>query len=131
MIFFRNIQPAWALRIGLGLMYVYSGTSLIRQPFDWQGFLPMWFADAVSRLMPLASYLRLQGVGELFLAAVMLAWVAPRRLLMLASGVAALELSGILALSGVDLITFRDIGLLGAALGLFLLVVQSADTRQS
>lgn len=116
-----SLHPAWPLRIGLGLMYVYSGISLIRNPFDWQGFLPVWFSAAVNRVMPLETYLAIQGVGELALAAVFLGWLVPFWVVRIAAGLAALEISGILLFTGVDLITFRDIGLLGAATALFML----------
>lgn len=115
-------SPEWPLRLGLGLMYVYSGISLLRQPLDWQGFLPMWFSDAVVRFLPLATYLAIQGAGELVLAAAFLAWFLPRGLVRIAAGLAALEMLGILVLTGIDLITFRDVGLLGGALALFILL---------
>ena len=119
--FFENIQPAWALRIGLGFMYVYSGTSLIRQPLDWQGFLPPWFGDMVSRFLPLPTYLAIQGVGELAMAAAFLLPFAPLFLVRIAAVVATIEFVGILLFTGLDLVTFRDIGLIGAAAALALL----------
>lgn len=116
-----RIRPEWPLRIGLGLMYVYSGTSLIRHPLDWQGYLPQWFSDAVSRLVPLTAYLKVQGVGELALALVFLAWFLPHSLVRIAAALAALEMLGGLLFVGIDLVTFRDIGLLGGAAALFVM----------
>ena len=116
-----NIRAEWPLRIGLGLMYLYSGLSLVRHPLDWQGFLPMWFSDAVSRIVPLTAYLKVQGIGELALAFVLLAWFLPQGLVRIAAGLAALEMAGILLFTGIDLVTFRDIGLLGAATALWVL----------
>lgn len=118
---FEKIRPEWPLRLGLGLVYVYSGLDLIRHPLNWQGFLPAWFSAAVDHIMPLPAYLALQGGGELAMAAVFLIWFMPRWVVRLAASLAALEMLGILFLSGVDLITFRDLGLLGAALALAVL----------
>ncbi len=117
------LRPAWLLRIGLGLMYVYSGVSLIRHPYDWQGFLPPWFGELVSRFLPLETYLALQGTGELVMAAIFLLPFMPLIAVRVAAIAAALEFAGILLLTGLDLITFRDIGLLGAAFGLFLITL--------
>lgn len=103
-------------------MYVYSGTSLIRQPLDWQGFLPPWFGDMVSRFLPLPTYLAFQGAGELALAALFLLPFVPLVFVRIAAVVAAFEFAGILLFTGLDLITFRDIGLLGAAVALALLI---------
>lgn len=118
---FSNIHPAWPLRIGLGLMYVYSGLSLIRQPLHWQGFLPPWFADFVSRFLPLPTYLTIQGMGELALAAIFLLPFVPFAVARIAAVAAAMEFAGVLAFTGLDLVTFRDIGLFGAAVALALL----------
>ncbi|MBI4132201.1 MAG: hypothetical protein HY474_01070 [Candidatus Sungbacteria bacterium] len=114
----RKFHPLWALRIGLGLMYVYSGTSLIRQPLDWQGFLPPWFGDFVGRFMPLPTYFAIQGAGELVMAAVFILPLVPLYVVRIAAVAAALEFAGILLFTGLDLVTFRDIGLLGAAVAL-------------
>ncbi len=116
--------PIWILRIGLGLMFAYSGTSLIRHPLDWQGFLPPWFGELVSRFLPLPTYLAFQGIGELVMAAVFLLPFMPRNIVRVAAMAAALEFAGILLFTGLDLITFRDIGLLGAAAALSALTVR-------
>lgn len=117
----RRIAPEWPLRIGLGFMYIYSGISLIRNPVEWVGFLPPWFAGVVGSLMPLNTYLLIQGLGELMIALIFLGWFLPRWLVRLGTAVAAIEMVGIVLLAGVDFITFRDLGLLGGTLALFLL----------
>ena len=124
--FLQKIHPAWPLRIGLGLMFVYSGTGLIRQPLDWQGFLPPWFGGFVGNFLPLPTYLAIQGAGELLMAAVFLLPFVPLLIVRVAAVVAALEFAGILLFTGLDLVTFRDIGLLGGAIALALL----ADRRR-
>ena len=116
--FLSKIPAEWPLRLGLGLMYLYSGQSLIREPLNWQGFLPSWFAEIVGGLMPLESYLRLQGAGELAIAFLFLAWFLGRFAVRAAAALAVLEMLFILIFVGINLITFRDIGLLGGALAL-------------
>lgn len=118
------LHPARVLRIGLGLMYVYSGVSLIRHPFDWQGFLPPWFGELISRFLPLPIYLAVQGAGELLLALVFLLPFVPLAAVRIAAVASAFEFAGILLLTGLDLITFRDIGLLGASLALLALMLE-------
>lgn len=116
----RRISPEWPLRIGLGLMYVYSGAGLIRNPTDWIGFLPQWFASIISVFLPLDLYLAIQGAVEIVIAVIFFVWFLPRRLVRLAALAAAIEMAGIIFLAGVDLVTFRDLGLLGGALALLL-----------
>lgn len=105
---------AWALRLGLALTYLYSGTHLISDPGPWLGYLPEWFKN----LLPLAPelYLQLQGGVELFLAASFLTGAG----IQWAALVSSAEIAGILLFYGVDLISFRDLAVLGAAISLFL-----------
>ncbi len=125
--FFKRIRPEAPLRLGLGLMYIYSGWDLIVNPSHWQGFAPAWFERMVGILMPMDTYLRLQGAGELAIALLLLAWFVPRRALRLAALLAALEMAGILILVGIDAITFRDLGLFGGALALWIMSWRGAD----
>lgn len=119
--------PEWPLRVGLGFMYAYSGVSLIRNPVDWVGFLPQWFTSAVSVFLPLNTYLAIQGAGELAIAIIFFAWFLPRWLVCLGAIAAAIEMAGIIFLAGVDLVTFRDVGLLGGALALLLLTYRGSE----
>ncbi len=121
----QQISPVWPLRLGLGLMYLYSGYDLIAYPHHWYGFVPRWFAQALSSMMPLAQYLRLQGAGEIALGLALLGWFLPVTMVRTAAALAALEMAMILLFVGIDPITFRDIGLFGAAAGLFLLLRRS------
>lgn len=116
------MKPEWALRVGLGLMYVYSGYSLASRPEHWYGFAPQWFSDIVGSIMPFDWYLRLQGMGELAIAFVFLAWFLPRIFVRIGSVLNVAEVAGILLLSGIDTITFRDIGLLGGGMALLMIV---------
>lgn len=116
--FFKNIGPAWVLRIGLGVTYLYSGTSLIANPEFWYGFLPGWFSFFVTQLVEVNIYLRVQGVIEVFVGTLFLAWFFKAWALRIALLYSIFGLSVILTFFGIDLITFRDLGLLGAAIAL-------------
>ena len=114
----QKINPVWMLRLGLGLMYLYSGYDLIANPQHWYGFVPRWFSQATTQIASIETYLRLQGAGELALGGLFLAWFLPRSGVRMASILAAGEMALILLFVGVDPITFRDIGLLGTAVAL-------------
>ena len=104
----------WALRLGLVLTYLYSGSYLIFNPEPWLGYLPEWFKN----LLPLAPelYLQLQGGVEIILVVSFLSGIGIRW----AALVSSLEMAGILLFYGVDLVSFRDFAVLGAAISLFL-----------
>lgn len=116
-----KINAEWPLRLGLGAMYLYSGYDLVVNPQHWYGFVPRWFSQTVSAVASVENYLRLQGMGEFLLGILFLAWFLPRGLVRFAALAAAGEMALILLFVGVDPITFRDIGLLGASAALFLL----------
>lgn len=97
-------------------MYAYSGYDLITTPSHWQLFVPAWLLGILSAVgLPAETFLRLQGVVELAMVFVFVAWFLPRRFVFWAAAVSAVELAAILLFFGVDLITFRDIGLVGAS----------------
>lgn len=125
----KTISPEWFLRIGLGIMYLYSGFSLFTEPLNWQGFIPLWLLKFLGNFADTEVFLKIQGIGELFLALFFLAWFIDKRLTKAAAYLAAGEMALIIALVGIDLITFRDIGLLGAALALSALLSRSASAE--
>ncbi|QQG45183.1 MAG: hypothetical protein HYW89_04265 [Candidatus Sungiibacteriota bacterium] len=126
----QKIHPVWALRLGLGLMYLYSGSGLFYNPSDWYGFAPQWFTALVTPFVSIDTYLRMQGVGEFILGLLFLAWFSGKWGVRVASAIATVELAAILIFVGVDLITFRDIGLLGAALALLIISLKSPPGEQ-
>lgn len=126
MIFLRKSNPEWPLRLGLGAMYLYSGYDLFVNPRHWYGFVPQWFSRAiVPEVFPsIDSYLKLQGAGEFLVGLVFLAWFLRRRWVRAAAFLAVVEMALILVFTGVDPITFRDIGLLGAAFALLVITAR-------
>lgn len=123
--FLHTIKPIWALRLTLGIMYLYTGVDFLRAPEHWYGFAPQWFSQLVLQVLPsMDVYLRMQGLGELALSLVFLAWFLPLSAVRVAAFLSALEMALILLLVGIDLVTFRDIPILGASAAVFLMTFQ-------
>lgn len=137
MTFFRKISTEWALRMGFGVMYLYSGTDLMTHPTAWYWALPLWLKNAISAVMPLSTYIRFQGALEIILALALLAWFLKPAIVKWVALMSTLEMAAILLLSLVPFsasnfsITFRDIGLLGGALALFVIVLNKQDIAQA
>ena len=120
-----GIKPIWALRLTLGIMYVYTGVDFLRAPEHWYGFTPPWLSQLILTIFPsMDAYLRMQGVGELMLGLAFLAWFLPSILVRIAALLSTLEIALILLVVGIDLITFRDIPILGASFAVFLMTFQ-------
>jgi len=101
------------LRIGLATVFLYAAISSFLSPNDWIGYLPTFIKD----IFPATVLLNIFSVIELLLAAWLLSGVLTRY----AALVCVVMLAGIVA-SNVTLlpISFRDIGLIFAALALAL-----------
>ena len=115
----KLLTPKLFLRLGLGIMYLYSGFDLIINPQHWYGFMPYRFSQLIISFMPIDTFLIIQGGGEIVLALILLAWFLPGWLVGLVGLLSSIELLLIIIFVGVDPITFRDIGLLGASLSVF------------
>lgn len=123
--FFQKIRPEWPLRLGLGFMYLFSAYDMWTHPTAWYWALrplPQFLQIIINNQIGIDNYLKLQAAGELLLAILFLVWFLPRRVTHYAVGFAALEMFLIVSLVGINAITFRDIGLLGAALALFIIL---------
>ncbi len=127
--FLNKITPEWALRAGLGVMYVYSGADIISHPTAWYWavrplfrFLPLSAQAAFTGPSFMINFLRVQGGVEIIFAIVLLAWFLPKKYAKWVAGLTTLEMAGILFLIPIDAVTFRDFGLLGAGLALFLIL---------
>lgn len=119
--FWKNIKPILPLRIGLGLMYIYSGFSLLSHPERWLGFLPQWFLSLLNLAMTTENYLRIQGAVEMAVGFIFFLWfIKNMNILRGAVIFSVLEMIFILVFVGIDLVTFRDIGLFGAAMSLLI-----------
>lgn len=109
-------------------MYIYSGWSLFKTPTSWTQFVPLWLKNFLTDFnFPITAFVQVQGVVELIFSAILIIWFLPGRLVKWVAIFSTLEMALILWFSGVDLITFRDIGVLGAFFTLFLLYQRRGD----
>lgn len=133
--FLLKVSPEWSLRIGIGIMYLYSGFDLILHPKAWTWALPYWTKQMMGEVMPVETYLQLQGGVEILMALCLLAWfLKQHRLIKYVALLSTLEMAGILMLAFLPwnpnnfLITFRDIGLLGGSLALTAILFQKNES---
>lgn len=105
------LLPVLFLRLGLATMFLYAAIASTLNPDDWVGYLP----KVMTSVVPAEILLRIFSVYELILAAWLLSGVYVRYAALLC----ALTLGGIVVSNfGLIDISFRDIGLMFAALAL-------------
>jgi uncharacterized membrane protein len=108
----RN-APYHILRVGLGVTFAWIGILIFKEPEFWGGFLQPWAAG----LLPVPLEQAMVGTAVLdlliglFLLVDIAAWAAAL--------VGSIHLLIVLTVSGIDVITVRDIGLLAATVSLF------------
>ena len=130
---FQKYAPEWVLRLGFGFMFLYSGIDLIRHPTGWYWAvrpLPWFVQNIINMQIGIDRYLQMQGLSEIIFAIVFLAWFLPAWIVKIVSILIAIEMAAILLLVGVSGDTFRDIGLLGGAITLSLLLIQFKDNQR-
>lgn len=113
-------NPRFFLRAGLGLTYLYSGISIVRNPADWAwviNLLPS-FVQGIVEAIGVNLFLIGQGSLEIIFGLVFISWFLRRRWVKRVAILASLEMTAIIFLVGIDPVTFRDVGLLGGLLAL-------------
>ena len=128
--FFTKLTPLVALRAGLGLMYIYSGYDLFMYPQHWYGFLPSWLSRLAYQIGSVDAYLKFQGAGECLMGVIFLMWFIKGKTLAVTAVLATLEMGLILIWVGIDPITFRDIGLLGASVAVLIMSSENNAEKQ-
>lgn len=103
-------QGPLLLRVGLAFVFVFAGVAALSNPSNWIGYIPTWIQNTLP--FPAEIFLKIHAsadilIGVLLLFGVWIRWVA------LAG---ALFLLSIVIFYGIDEVTFRDIGLIGALL---------------
>ena len=107
----NNMTPL-LLRIGLGVVFLYASISSFTNPQDWVGYFPKFAKDFV----PVGTLLHIFSVYEMILAV----WLLSGKFIQQAAVLVVLTLSGIVLFNfSLLAISFRDIGLIFAALALF------------
>ena len=122
---FKKLNSEWALRLSLGAMYLYSGIDIVRHPSAWTWAirdLPDFIGRIIADEFGIYKFLYIQGVGEVMLALVFIIWLTPRFLVKYAALLSTIEMLAIVFLVGIDAVTFRDLGLIGSGLALFLML---------
>jgi uncharacterized membrane protein YphA (DoxX/SURF4 family) len=110
----NNKLALTVLRITLGITFIWIGILIIQNPEAWGGYIQPWAA----KLLPLPLKEMMVGTGVLdivigfFIVTNILTW--------LAGLIGAIHLVIVLITSGINSITVRDIGLLGAAVAVSL-----------
>lgn len=99
------------LRTGLGIVFLWIGLDIFRHPDTWIGFAPAQGAFGLGQ----QGLLKAGGVFDVAVGVSLLLGTFPRATALLA----ALHIAGVLFTQGINAILIRDVGLLGAALGLF------------
>ena len=92
--------------------------------------MPKWYARAVTSISSIEAYLRFQGLAEIVIGLLFIAWFSGKWGLRVASILAATEFFFILIFVGINPITFRDIGLLGAALALLIIIFRRNNQKE-
>ena len=122
--FINKLSPEWILRLSLAAMYIYSGLDLMRHPKSWYWAirpLPQFIQQIVNSF-GIDLFLQIQGFLELSFAVILLLWFLPKAWAIAVSFLTALEMAVILIFVGLDAVTFRDIGPLGAAFALYVIL---------
>ena len=101
-----------ALRLGLAITFVWIGVLILRSPDSWAGYIQPW----ALKLLPWPAHeaMLITGALDCLLGILLLLNISTR----LAAFVGAIHMAMILITSGVNDITVRDFGLLGALLAL-------------
>lgn len=108
--FWKN--PDFLLRIGIAFTFLYAGVSSLIEPSDWIWYVP----DFTDKVIPKEISLFLFSIAEVILGV----WLISGWKTKFAALISTLILGGITLLSlNAFQITFRDVGLVLAALALF------------
>jgi uncharacterized membrane protein YphA (DoxX/SURF4 family) len=115
-----SIRTEWPLRLGCGFVNLYSGFFLLTDPKRYYKYVPGWLSHLANAVASVDAYLRIQGIGEMMIGICLLGWFFPRWCVRVAAILFTVQITLILIFSGVDAVTFRNIGLVGAALALLI-----------
>jgi len=113
-----RVSTEWPIRVGCGCVNLYSGFFLLTDPQRYYKYVPGWLDSFANLIASLDTYLRFQGIGEVLIALGLLGWFLPRWCVRIAAILLTAEMTLILLFVGVDAVTFRNMGLVGAALAL-------------
>ena len=102
------------IRVGTAITFLWIGILILKEPAAWGGLIQSWAAN----LLVIPLEITMIGVAVLdilvgfFLLVDYFTWVA--------AGLGALHLIIVLTVSGINVITVRDIGILAGTIAIFL-----------
>lgn len=106
--------PVLILRLFLAINFIWIGVYIFQQPEAWGGYIQPW-AKNLSPI-PIKELMLGTAIFDIGLGI----WLLLGRMIWIAALIASIHLAVVLVTSGINAITVRDIGLLGATLFLFL-----------
>lgn len=102
-----------SLRISLGITFFWIGILILQNPLVFAGYMQPWAAKLLP--VPAEQALTTTGVLDMVIGLMLLFnWQT-----YIAAGLAAIHLVTVLIVSGIDSVTIRDVGLIGASTSLF------------
>ncbi len=106
-----NLDSSFFLRLGLAFIFIYAGVSAFFNPEAWIGFVPGFIGNTIMR----GYFLFVHDIINLGLGL----WLLSGKRQFYAAIISCLMLAGIILTNlGSFLVTFRDVGLLFAAVAL-------------
>ncbi len=111
--YLKNVNsPFYLIRAGLVFVFLYAAVSTLMHPLEWVGFLPSVITNNFNAI----TFVKLLAIYEI----VLVVWLVSGKYLKYTALIVSLTLIGIIITNLNQLIvTFRDVGLLFAALALF------------
>lgn len=113
----KTFNPAWAslaIRIGLAIVFAYAGIDALLHPEVWIAFIPEFSNSIIDPKLALDII----SVAQILLVV----WLLSGKYIVYSAIVSIALLGGIMVTNpDTFLITFRDIGLIGAAIALIFL----------
>lgn len=103
------------LQISLGITFFLTGLYILKDPNGWTKFIKPWAKDLLP--IPKDQAMRLTGYYDLFQGL----WLISSLFTPLAAFFATIHMIIVLIVAGIDQVTYRDIGILGASISLLLL----------
>lgn len=101
------------LRVGLAITFLWIGILILKNPEAWGGYLQPWAANLL--VVPLKTVMIGTAILDITIGFFLLIGVFTWLAALVASG----HLLIVLIVSGINVITVRDIGLLAATIALF------------
>jgi uncharacterized membrane protein YphA (DoxX/SURF4 family) len=103
------------LRVGMGITFLWIGLLILRDPLGWGGYLMPWASAILVKIMPIQHAMIETAILDILIGIFLIidrwVWVA--------AALAAGHMIIVLATTGINDVTVRDIAILTAGLALF------------